>query len=90
MGKSEFRKQNVVFFAERTVASKKPFRGECYAPVSNNRGGSSGGTKQKYCNLVIYDIHSMKQTGVSFAPEKIWMVGMVSCWDSGLFSGANC
>jgi len=25
------------------------YTGECYAPVSNNRGGSSGGTKQKYC-----------------------------------------
>ena len=44
--------------------------------MSNNRGGSSGGTKQKYCNLVIFDIHSMKLTVVSFAPEKIWMLGI--------------
>lgn len=25
------------------------YTGECYAPVSNNKGGSSGGAKQKYC-----------------------------------------
>ena len=46
-------------------------RGECYAPVSKNRGGSSGGAKQKYCNLADF----FQRANGPFAAEQTFFGG---------------